>query len=193
VSVTQVWSPAEYVEIKWNAPVDGNIIGYYVYKQNENGSLEVVNGSALIGETKFRDDQFFEGNVRYVVRAVGLLNSSSGSFYDLSVPVEQTLRVTPVTDDVAGDGVRLHCYPNPARNATSIDFTLATPARVNVSVYNSAGNRIRTLETRTLAAGEQHLSWDLLSSLSERVSQGIYVLRVAIGDKVFVGKISVVE
>jgi hypothetical protein len=192
LSVTQVYTPNVGVELKWNAP-STPVAGYYIYKQESNGVLTALNGDAFTDKTTYLDEQLFEGNVRYVVRAVGLLESNVGSFYDISVPIEQTTKITSVEDNTSGIDVSLSCFPNPTNTSTSIVFTMNQPALVNIGIYSVSGEIVRTLENRVLSTGEQHLSWNLKTSGNQLVPSGIYLIRATIGSNVFVQKVAVVE
>ena len=77
-------------------------------------------------------------------------------------------------------------YPNPFNPETWIPFQLAKPSRVTVTIYNAAGQTVRTLELGQLPAGTYHSRskaayWDGRNALGERVASGLYFYRIEAG------------
>ncbi len=71
--------------------------------------------------------------------------------------------------------LHLHpAYPNPFNPVTTVRFELGEPARVQVDIFNIAGQRIRRLLDAHLFAGTHTLTWDGRNS----AAAGIYFLQV---------------
>ncbi|MDI6739769.1 MAG: Ig-like domain-containing protein [Candidatus Edwardsbacteria bacterium] len=68
--------------------------------------------------------------------------------------------------------------PNPFAGGTSINYQLATPGRLNLVIYNAAGQRVRTLADRVQAAGRYILRWDGRDDVGRTVSAGVYFYRL---------------
>ena len=56
------------------------------------------------------------------------------------------------------DAVR--AWPNPARSAARVAYTLATPGTARLDVYNVLGQRVATLADGEHAAGDHEVAWD---------------------------------
>ena len=74
-------------------------------------------------------------------------------------------------------------YPNPFNPETWISFDLSETSSVRISIYNNAGERIRTLNLGTLPPGyyrsrQKAAYWDGRNALGERVASGIYIARI---------------
>ncbi len=67
-------------------------------------------------------------------------------------------------------------YPNPVEATATIEFTLAAKAKVEISVYNSVGQIIRTLMDEELTAGLHQVTFDRAG-----LSQGIYFYNIKAG------------
>ncbi len=65
-------------------------------------------------------------------------------------------------------------YPNPFNPSTTISFTLPRSGQTRVSIYNSQGQKIRTLADGTLAAGAHTLVWDGKDAAGKASASGIY-------------------
>jgi len=73
-------------------------------------------------------------------------------------------------------------YPNPFNPETSIEYQLPRPGRVEVSVYNLAGQHIRTLRQAHQPAGKYKLRWDGKDELGNSVASGVYLYRMHAGE-----------
>ena len=78
-------------------------------------------------------------------------------------------------------------YPNPFNPETWIPYQLATEAAVNITIYNSAGQRVRTLKLGSQPPGlylipEKSAYWDGRSDTGEWVSSGTYFYHLQAGD-----------
>jgi cytochrome c peroxidase len=73
--------------------------------------------------------------------------------------------------------------PNPFRDATAIDFTLARPGNVDLVVYDVLGRQVRALaHGQHAAAGPQSLAWDGRSDGGQRAGAGAYFVRLRTPD-----------
>lgn len=68
--------------------------------------------------------------------------------------------------------------PNPFRDATVLRLRLAAAGRVDATIYDARGRRVRTLAAGPLAAGEHALRWDGDDEAGGRAAAGIYFCRV---------------
>ena len=69
--------------------------------------------------------------------------------------------------------------PNPFNAGTSISFVLpGDGVPVRLSIYNLAGQRIRTLQPAGLTAGENRLLWDGLDQQGRQAASGAYIYRL---------------
>ncbi|MBC7187717.1 MAG: T9SS type A sorting domain-containing protein [Calditrichaeota bacterium] len=65
-------------------------------------------------------------------------------------------------------------HPNPLHTTTLIRYGLPRPAQVELAIYNTAGQRVRTLFHQYQAAGVHSLSWDGTDHRCEPVPSGVY-------------------
>ncbi len=73
-------------------------------------------------------------------------------------------------------------YPNPFNPQTTVAFDLATPAGVDVAVYDLAGARVRTLVREQRPAGRHTVVWDGRDEAGRQVASGVYVARMVAGE-----------
>jgi hypothetical protein len=69
-------------------------------------------------------------------------------------------------------------YPNPFNPSTTIAYQLAKDSEVSLTVYNLAGQEIRTLVNKRQSAGPQQVVWDGKDLHGNQVASGIYLYRL---------------
>ncbi len=73
-------------------------------------------------------------------------------------------------------------YPNPFNPTTTIPFSLATPARVSLSIYNVLGQEVARLIEQPMSAGEHRVTWDGRDRTGREVASGVYFYRLIADD-----------
>lgn len=71
--------------------------------------------------------------------------------------------------------------PNPSRGDVAIEFTLRGSERVDLSLVDVSGRRLRTLASRMLGAGTHRIAWDGLDDGQHPVPAGLYFARLSVG------------
>jgi hypothetical protein len=79
-------------------------------------------------------------------------------------------------------------YPNPFNPSTVVEYTLPKSVVVNVSIYDTSGKRIVTLEEGLRPAGLSRLRWDGRDARGNLVSSGVYFCRLKAGDRLVARK-----
>jgi hypothetical protein len=87
------------------------------------------------------------------------------------------------------ENVSSRVYPNPFNLETKIEYWLPQAAFTNVYIYNSMGQRIRTLVETQQMQGIHHVVWDCRNDNGEIVTNGIYFYRIIAPELVEVQKI----
>ncbi|MBI4777915.1 T9SS type A sorting domain-containing protein, partial [Candidatus Desantisbacteria bacterium] len=80
----------------------------------------------------------------------------------------------------------LQSYPNPAKDLCYIPFKLSENAEVTVEVYNILGQKVKEINAGYKKAGlyiarEKALSYNLRNDKGDRLSQGLYFIRLTAG------------
>lgn len=79
-------------------------------------------------------------------------------------------------------------YPNPFEDYTNVSFTLDKPAKTGVEVYDMLGNLVISVKERDYSAGQ-----NLIRVSSDNLPNGMYLLRLTIGNQVISRKISIIK
>ena len=90
-------------------------------------------------------------------------------------------------------------YPNPfvignnSRGFTTIKFDLKYAQKVDLSIFNIKGQKIKTLTTDKYGKGEHSITWDGTNSNNQNVGSGVYFYSLKANNKVDVKKMLVVK
>ncbi|MCX6832446.1 MAG: T9SS type A sorting domain-containing protein [candidate division Zixibacteria bacterium] len=70
-------------------------------------------------------------------------------------------------------------YPNPFNSQTVIAYDLPKPSDVDLSIFNSLGQRVKTLRVDAQTEGIHSYNWDGTSNSGKEVASGIYFYRLS--------------
>jgi hypothetical protein len=65
-------------------------------------------------------------------------------------------------------------YPNPFNSATTIQYDLPEPMKVNIAIYNLLGQKIKGIENKFQQAGTHTIHWNGSDQQGNPVSSGLY-------------------
>ena len=70
-------------------------------------------------------------------------------------------------------------WPNPFNPVTTIHFSMPAAGDVELAVYNSLGQKVRTLVSGVRDAGQYAVTWDARDDRGAPVASGVYLYRMA--------------
>ena len=91
-----------------------------------------------------------------------------------------------------GDHRLERSWPNPFNPQTHIQYNVAQSAHVELSVYNLAGQLVRTLVEQEQAPGAYTVAWDATDDVGNRLAAGVYLYRMQAGEYTASGKMTLV-
>jgi hypothetical protein len=99
-------------------------------------------------------------------------NHELGSCYSNSVTIIDNNLEIPIS-------FKLHQnFPNPFNPTTTIEFSIQNDSKVDLTIYNIKGQKVKMLVNEILPAGEHSVVWDGIDSNGSRVSSGIYFYKL---------------
>ncbi len=69
-------------------------------------------------------------------------------------------------------------HPNPFVSSTQIEYDLKKGTHVTLSIYNSLGQKIKTLVNNWQTAGNYKISWDASDDVNRQTGAGLYVYQL---------------
>jgi hypothetical protein len=163
------------INLNWSASAaTDSVLGYYMYRLDTATQVYLRISPSIIPSLTFTDNSPTSGNNYYMVRAVRLEKSASGTYYNLSQGVFDTafIDLTGI-NELQVESVKLKVYPNPVVNLVNVQFTLPSEGQVKLTLLNVLGEEMMSLANTELNAGEHTLKVNVSG-----LSFGIYYFRL---------------
>ena len=174
--------------LQWETGSEINNLGFEVYR-----------ATAAAGEyvkiASYEDDETLAGagnssSARQYRYADGNVSGGATYWYQLADVDYQGVRsfhgpVSVEAPEALPEVFALHQnYPNPFNPETRIRFDIPAQAggRMELTIYNSLGMKVRTLADGRLAPGRHLLVWDGRNDRGDQLASGIYFLRFQAAD-----------
>ena len=184
------------VGITFGTTVDRVVLNYGEYGGNVNLT---INGDCRNVDNFNELNATDVGDVRVIVGDFDQSGNSCGMMY-LVGPIEQLrigghdllidnlracgLVVTGIQDPIGVPGAGAGMLeleqnqPNPFNPSTTIAFTLASPMRARLTIYDATGRALRTLTDGMVGSGRHEVQWDGRDARGGRVASGVYAYRL---------------
>jgi len=168
-------SGAGSVDLAWTASGhhDEDLAVYRIYRGDAGGFP--LDDAHLLGESGTTSYQDFTptGRVYYRVTAVDAHGNEGEASGEIAVATSATpAGGAPLVFAHRGN------YPNPFNPQTSIGFDLPTPARVRVTVYDTAGHLVAILVDESMATGTHQVRWNGQDASGQAMASGVYFSRI---------------
>ncbi|MBL7095704.1 DUF11 domain-containing protein [candidate division KSB1 bacterium] len=171
----------------WTTESEPNIAGFNIYRSNEeNGEYSKINesmipaqGNATTGASySYTDKHAQEGDYYYKLQVVSLDGTTNfhGPVFLRFTSVEIKQHSIPENYSLSQN------YPNPFNPETEIRFDLPEPAHVKFLIFNTLGQKIKTLAEKEFSEGSHTIRWDGTDDYGNLVSDGLYLCRMQTRD-----------
>ena len=167
----QLQDGSQEVQLSWEASTASEVAGYLVYRSDTLYGDFIRISPDIVADTFFTDTNPLVGNNVYQVKVVRLEESASGSFYNQSLGVIDSIEFSPIVDlEVLPFETSFHLFPNPGSDKITVVFEDDLKKGGNLSLWNNRAQRIRTWK---LKPGQTRLELEVSD-----LSKGIYFLNV---------------
>ena len=85
-------------------------------------------------------------------------------------------------NEIPESAISLNNYPNPFNPETTISFSISNDSKVNLSIYNIRGQKVRTLIKDQLEKGFHEIIWNSKDKNGKSVASGVYFYKFKVGD-----------
>jgi hypothetical protein len=170
--------------LHWTTGREYNHAGFNLYRESVSGAdagRVKVNDALIVGESpyNFADAGVTAGGAyNYYLEDVDLNGRGT---------VHGPARVEMASGNKTAFALSQN-YPNPARDATTVTFSLATAGEATVAIYDLSGRRVRTAFAGAAKAGDNDVCLDVST-----LAPGVYTYRLEAGGKAAARKLVVVE
>jgi murein DD-endopeptidase MepM/ murein hydrolase activator NlpD len=176
---TSAAARGDAIEVHWEVEADEPIAGFEVYRgeQGSPGEISVTTGRLLPPDARrFLDTGVRRGvTYRYAVRAI---KSDGSSVRSLDVTATLPAVATTLSPNA----------PNPFNPSTTIEYTLAEPSPVRVTVFDARGALVAVLVDEPRAQGRHTARWDGRAADGSSAASGVYFFRLEAGKQTLTRK-----
>lgn len=192
-SFNAVLIPGNKIRLDWITATETGVLGYNIFRHSVEALDSATLVSPLIEGSNTSTEQHYsftdpdtENGMEYFYWLQGLDIDGWSAFYG-SVRIrtgsnEQNPPVIPLETALNGN------FPNPFNPVTTIRYALAKPGTVNIMIYNSRGQLLRSLGKTHAAPGFFSLVFDGKDESGNAMASGVYLLEMRSGDQRFSGR-----
>lgn len=182
------------VLLQWSVVSQSNNLGWEVYRSTDRVRFEKVGEMVLGAGTtdelmnySFTDSGYPAANtLYYYLKQIDLSGHTSRS--SMIEVVLTPVQVLPTANELHQN------FPNPFNPETTISFDLKSATVVELSIYDMAGQHIRTLAGgQALSAGSYSYLWDGLDDSGAKVGSGVYLYHLKSGEFTSVKKMALLK
>lgn len=103
---------------------------------------------------------------------------ATASYFERFKSIQRPTGLFSRTKKIPSDYELKPNYPNPFNPSTSIEYTISNSEYVRLEVYNTSGQKIKTLLADFQLAGQYEAVWDGTNESGQSASSGIYIYRL---------------
>ncbi len=165
--VVKASTNGQQAELSWKTSPDSRVIGYHIYRSDKLLGMYQQLTTSPVTSTSYTDITPKNGNNAYMVRAVLLEETPSGSYYNQSLGISGEVKLNTGITQATTSTIEMSVYPNPAKDILYIQ----TPNNTNiftVSVFDLQGKEV----------ARKNIKGNLNTLDLQSFSKGVYMLQL---------------
>jgi len=80
--------------------------------------------------------------------------------------------------------IQIQNYPNPFNPSTTIKFSILNDSKIDISIFNIKGQKIKTLTHKNFTKGPHSIIWNGEDETGKYVSSGVYLYKLNVNGKI---------
>jgi len=172
-------NPELYFEPLWGTDIEiqndlifakvNHIIGVYENRPNSTEPIAIINGLNYV----YNIDLLEHAGSSYLI-TMEMANIGLFEYTYIPSSKENELLIPKLS---------LLNYPNPFNPSTTISYSIHEESKVELSIYNIKGQKIKSLLKDQITAGEHSIIWDGKDDAGKKVSSGVYLYKLNVNGK----------
>ncbi len=189
-SFTATTTAESYVQLDWITQSESNMVGYHVQRNQEDNldfamrlTTSPITAINQPSETAYRfvDDDVNEGSTYWYWLESIEMDGTTRFFGPVTVAIDEETQEQPPayfeSTTLKGN------FPNPFNPETTIRYSLSgtenEPENITIAIYNTKGQKIRTLIDGPEEPGEEKsIAWNGRDDQGRIVASGVYFIRM---------------
>jgi len=106
-----------------------------------------------------------------------LLYTPTDSLLQVAIMISD-IDYSDADDTVVQNTFSLRNYPNPFNPETNINYSIPEEGKVELSIYNIKGQKVKTLVNETQPSGQHTVVWNGTNKNNKRVASGVYFYKL---------------
>ena len=190
-SFTVALNTSNQAVLTWVTQTETGVNGFYIYRNTEGDLADALLVSDLIPATNtsqehkynFSDTELNGFGTYYYWLQVADLDGSDRYHGPITLLYQDGNEQDTPEIQVVTELKRV--FPNPFNPNTTISYYLDKAVTVNVNIYNSRGQLVRSFAEGLKAEGNYNLSWNGEDNRGRSLPTGVYYIRMQAGHKSF--------
>ncbi len=182
-SAITVWDSAGVVDSVFS--VDVSFVSKFAAKNTDidnDGHEDMILGFQALSDSIAVTNYSWNG-ASYDTTEFNILNPKRHSIRMLESSVASGLEAKDFSVVTPTDYVLEQNYPNPFNPTTNISFVLPINKKISLTVYNTLGQKVKTLvNNEVLVAGKHDVTWDGTNESGAKVASGMYMYTLKFGN-----------
>jgi hypothetical protein len=164
------------VQLRWDQSPDPDLNYFVIHRSTTSGfTPSPSNRIGYSVNTDYVDSNLVNGNYYYKLAAIDFSGNISRPSVELPVMVTSVREEEGAVPKVFA---LFQNYPNPFNPITQIKFYIPKRSRVELSVYNILGQKVKNLVNEEMEAGNYIATWNGKDEKGFDVSSGIYFYKL---------------
>ena len=168
------------IELTWVTESETENSHFLIYRNGE--MIGCIDGNGTTTEQHrytYLDTGVQSGMYEYILADVS---------YGGAETQQASVNIKVESNEIEADFVLNKAYPNPFNPRTAINYQLSAVSNIDLSIYNTAGEKVATLFSGKQSAGQHQLLWNAAKHPS-----GIYLLKMQVGENAADAEIGINE
>jgi len=199
-SFNATFNAQNFVTLSWVTQSEMNVVGYNIYRNNENklDSATCLNQLIQAGNTSqeqtytFRDNKITSNGIYYYW--LHRVDYDGVSTFHGPITVMVTLSggnssapTIPLVTEISS------IYPNPMTRDAKITYSVDNQCDVAISVYNSKGRLVKRFQEGVKSPNTYNIYWDGKDNVGNESASGMYIIKMQAGGVTSVKKAVVIK
>ena len=152
-------------------------VHYKINIPENSGDLTVETGIYYTSLSKAFEDDIFSNDHEDIIKFKGMYFASPREPFLITKTVSMisTTSVLDKSDGMPESFILQQNIPNPFNSSTSISFNVLELDEYCLTIYNTSGQRVKTLIEEKLLPGSYNVNWSGMCNSGEIVPSGLYL------------------
>jgi len=187
------------IKLMWVTQSEANLLGYYIYRNNEDDVATADLISPIITATNTSSMQLYvftdasvneAGNYHYWLQCIDYQGNEK--FFGPSICRYEFPGTNSGSEIPLREGIR-SIFPNPFNPCTTINYEMESAGSMELAIYNIKGQKVLGKTFEHSEKGNYKFLWDGCDEKGNVCSSGIYTVIMRCGERNYIRKMTILQ